>query len=113
MNGLRPEARPVEYTKLDTSQQNAFGQIVDLLAEAIRLLPKGQPRRQPAIGPADWLSADRSARAVFLSGARGTEKTTVLASVILATTSDEGLTGSAVSPKALVRMVEDLRQRLV
>lgn len=32
---LRPEARPVDYSKLDASQQYAFNQLVKMLAGAL------------------------------------------------------------------------------
>jgi hypothetical protein len=84
---LRPEARPSRPDLLDAAQQGAFYRIVDTLLEASDRLRPHQPASRYEARPdtASWLNRDRSSQILFLSGGRGTGKTTVLTSLIAAT----------------------------
>src|SRR5262245_6091115 len=82
---LRPEARPAEWGKLDAGQKKAFQRLVELIAEAIGDLPEKQSRVVPPGDPYTRLSQSKSSRTAFLSGGRGTGKTTVLLSLRRAT----------------------------
>lgn len=77
---LRPEARPVGFDKLDSEQQRAYERILESIIEA---LPPAESSgaQTPRGRQQDRLQEDRSSRLVFLSGARGTGKTTVLLSL--------------------------------
>src|SRR5579863_831255 len=77
---IRPEARPVEWELLDREQQRAFDQLAQMIAESIRMLPAPDERSRSS-KPVSWLNENRSSRTAFLSGARGSGKTTVLASL--------------------------------
>ncbi len=81
-NYLRPEARPADWRSLNDAQQKAFRQVLDMVTEAIQMLPDSKPRRDVRYESTHWLSADRMSRIVFLDGKRGTGKTTVMASLI-------------------------------
>ena len=79
---LRPEARPADWYSLDDAQQNAFRRVVEMVTEAIQMLPDSNPRRDVRHEYTHWLSADRMSRIVFLDGKRGTGKSTVMVSLI-------------------------------
>jgi hypothetical protein len=81
---LRPEARPADWRSLDEAQQKAFRQVVEMVTEAIQMLPDSKPRRDVRHESTHWLSEDRTSRIAFLDGKRGTGKTTVMASLIAA-----------------------------
>ena len=74
---LRPEARPASWKDLDQTQQDGFVKIVKMLGEAIGELDTGHRANQAVA----WLSSNRKSRSVFLSGGRGTGKTTLLTSL--------------------------------
>lgn len=76
---LRPEARSVPWCQLDSAQRDALGRMIALLNAALNDLHAQKGRREP--GPGLVLDSDRSSRNVFLSGERGTGKTTVLLSL--------------------------------
>ncbi len=80
---LRQEARPFHWEDLNQSQKDAFERIVETLEEAIAALD-GRKNLSDRRG-SDWnplsLDPDRFARSAFLSGARGTGKTSVLLSL--------------------------------
>jgi hypothetical protein len=82
---LRPEARPVEYSKLDKSQQKAFDRLVGMLAatmEELRTLEasKRTTAAQALQATPAWLDYRLKSRLAFLYGDRGTGKSTVLLS---------------------------------
>ena len=81
-NYLRPEARPADWRSLNDAQQKAFRQVLEMVTEAIQMLPDSKPRRDVRHESTHWLSEDRTSRIVFLDGKRGTGKTTVMASLI-------------------------------
>ena len=84
---LRPEARPVNYSKLDASQRHAFRRVVGMLAGALQEIGTANERKRTTAGqglrssPA-WLDHDRASRMAFVYGDRGTGKSTVLMSLI-------------------------------
>jgi hypothetical protein len=75
---LRPEARPVAWLWLDESQQAAFKKVASFLADAVERIDRAASMRERTVR---WLS-DRWNQTVFLSGGRGTGKTTVLTSLV-------------------------------
>jgi predicted ATPase len=79
---LRAEARPTDWKQLDDTQRTAFKAVVRMIGEAIDALPLPSAAQPAAPDPMDWLSSSRASRTVFLSGGRGTGKTTLLASLI-------------------------------
>ncbi|MGH9891707.1 MAG: hypothetical protein ACREA0_06940, partial [bacterium] len=83
---LRPEARPVEYSKLDKSQREAFDGLVGMLAatlEELRTLDalKRTTAAQGFRATPAWLDYRLSSRMAFLHGDRGTGKSSVLLSL--------------------------------
>lgn len=110
---IRPEARPLGWSKMDLQQQQAFRRVVEMIEEATRSLPKGDQRSgaSPSLNdPADWISRDRSTKTVFLSGGRGSGKSSVLLSLIEAT-----LLESKVSfpEETLTNTIKQLRKQIV
>jgi hypothetical protein len=87
-NTLRSEARPTDWETLDSGQQRAFGRITEMIMEAIVFLRKWDEiaSEQEPLGLSEWTTEERSSRIAFLSGPRGTGKSTVLASIIKAST---------------------------
>src|SRR5262245_59913107 len=82
---LRPEARAGAWVDLDEVQQRAFKDIVRMIGEAIVDLQSHTLKNDSARDPTAWVSRNRSSRTAFLSGGRGTGKTTLLLSIIEAT----------------------------
>src|SRR5262245_46939814 len=80
---LRPEARPLDWERLDKSQQTAVEQIVHLMDEAVSQIPHDRTKGKESggTGGSFRLDDDRASRIVLLSGERGTGKTTVLLSI--------------------------------
>jgi hypothetical protein len=109
---LRPEARPVEYSKLDESQQKAFDRLVGMLAASMEELRTWDGLKRTTLAaqrlqaPPAWLDDRVKSRIAFLSGDRGTGKTTVLLSLIHACMGAE-------PPHPQVAGLEDLRGRVV
>src|SRR6266542_3016278 len=121
---LRPEARPSHPDRLDAEQRQAFDQVVKHLLEAADRLQLREPasRYEARAEPANWLSRDRSSQLLFLSGGRGTGKTTVLMSLLDATRprTEPAWSGSAAGTRAPAAEQSSgdarlnlLRQRLV
>ena len=84
---LRPEARPVNYSKLDKYQREAFDRLVEMLAGSLPEIEtadahKRTTARQGLRAPPAWLDYDLASRMAFLYGDRGTGKSTVLMSLI-------------------------------
>jgi hypothetical protein len=76
---LRPEARPVGWGSLTTSQKSALNSIVKCLESAIRSLPTAatNPAKLPVPSGRLGLDERRSNNTIMLSGARGTGKTSL------------------------------------
>ena len=74
---LRPEARPANWDELDDSQRDAIARVLRFLRSAIEDLRDLHPPRSRI----PWVDRDRVSRLAFLSGRRGTGKTTVLVSL--------------------------------
>ena len=82
-NVLRQEARPISWDDLDVVQQRAVTFILQLLAGAVEELvePNGETSWSGSRRATQFaLDTTRSNRLAFLSGDRGTGKTTVLLS---------------------------------
>lgn len=119
---LRPEARPVDYSKLDNSQREAFDRLVEMLAGALPGIETTDQRKRTTVGhglraPPAWLDHDLASRMAFLYGDRGTGKSTVLMSLIKLSTSAE-LPGQkeeqgAEMPASIRYRLSVLRERLV
>jgi hypothetical protein len=71
---LRAEACPLKWRDLDDAQRMAFGQVTEALVEAVREMPP------QASSPSRTLGR-RLSRLVFLSGDRGTGKTSLFLSL--------------------------------
>jgi predicted ATPase len=108
---LRPEARPADWRSLDEAQQKAFRQVVERATEAIETIPDPKLRREARLESTHWLSEDRTSRTVFLSGARGTGKTTVMMSLIKASTEESGEAVRKSFPEDLHYGLNLMRQR--
>ncbi len=76
---LRPEARPFRYEGLYTSQREAFEKIIRAMASATKAIDHRGMQVAPTIMPN--IEQDRTNRTVFLSGERGTGKSSVLLTV--------------------------------
>lgn len=80
---LRREAGCFKLDALHEHQKEAAGRLVDILEDAVGdLRASKEPREPPRQGAARWLDLERQSRVVFLSGPRGSGKTTVLLSVV-------------------------------
>ena len=80
---LRPEARPADWESLDEVQQDAFSSVVRTLGEAINnLSDESASYRYGSEKLHSLVSFERASRTLFISGARGTGKTTVLVTLI-------------------------------
>lgn len=117
---LRPEARPLPFNDLTATQQQAFREVVELLCDAVDVLPsegrEAAPRaRQPARRGRPLLDHDRKAQMLFLSGERGTGKSTVLLSLMAAAGADDRDPPSRwdVDDAALGKKVGRLRKQLL
>jgi hypothetical protein len=81
---LRPEARPAKWGELDRVQREAVKRVARMIGEALDELPL-HPQKRSAPDEHSPLPESRSlrtSRIAFLSGERGTGKTTVLESII-------------------------------
>ena len=76
---LRPEARSVPWRQLDGEQRRAVKRMISLLNESVSDLTNAGERG--ASKTEFVLDGDRTSRIAFLSGERGTGKTTVLLSI--------------------------------
>src|SRR5262245_19585149 len=110
---LRPEARTVEWRWLDAAQRELFRQVVKMITEAIDTLPDLSQRRDPRRDVTGWLSRDRASRMVFLSGGRGMGKTTVLLSLIKASTEDTTSTVRETFPEDVHYGINLMRERVI
>lgn len=83
---FRQEAKPLRLAELDPAQNDAARAIVALIASCIRQDDKGNAHETSArrFQLPDGI-ATRKSRVIFLSGARGTGKTTVLMTLLAAT----------------------------
>ena len=112
---IRPEARPIGWSTMDLQQQHVFRRVVEMISEAIRSLPKSDRRSgaSPSLNdPADWISRDRSTKTVFLSGGRGSGKSSVLLSLIEATLLESQVSFPD-SEQSLANAVGQLRKQVV
>lgn len=78
---LRTEARPAPFDRLDHTQRDAYLQILQHISAALPPLESHDRHEDTSSIRLPWLSMDRQSRLVFLSGARGTGKTTLLLSI--------------------------------
>lgn len=106
---VRPEARPLGWASLDEAQKNAFRRLLQLLMECISGLPKSEPCVGNTRGN-PWLDPDKSSRTAFLTGGRGTGKTTVMLTLYNACLDPETLGKAA--PKDITDLVNDVRPRI-
>ncbi|HEV7404599.1 MAG TPA: hypothetical protein VGO11_16785 [Chthoniobacteraceae bacterium] len=80
---LRPEAQAAKWEVLDCTQQEAIDRLSQMIAEAVDALPLASARKRVQEKEGDRpRSTDKKTRNAFLSGDRGTGKTTVLESLI-------------------------------
>ncbi len=91
--GLRPEAQPYEYERLSESQKEAFKRLVLLIGRAVAELDRGdRPQKSQNVMPRSaqtfGLMENNYNRMSFLSGGRGSGKTSVLYSLIKQVSSD-------------------------
>src|SRR5262245_50447122 len=107
---LRVEARPAAWEELDETQKDAFREVVEVVSEAIEQLPRVAPQEN-ARDPFQLLELSKSSRTVFLSGDRGTGKTTVLLSIIKASLRDAPKIDKASAE--LSRRLENMKDRAV
>ena len=110
---IRPEAGALSWDMMDENQQKAFRRIVETIYDAIGSLPEkaAAPRREKLSidTPLGWASGDRSTKTVFLSGGRGSGKSSVLRSLIESTLIDS----TSEFDEGLDRKVSDLRNRVI
>ena len=80
---LRPEARPLTWSRLSSSQREAFTSIAGLIFSAINELPMKQGNYQGESAQSSRMAMDshRSNNVVMLSGKRGTGKTSLFLSI--------------------------------
>jgi|GEM_PF-4649443 len=80
---LRREACPLGYADLDEKQKEGFDRIVAALNEAVELLEPASAKRKPlARSWNPWKpKTDKRSNLLFLSGERGTGKTTLMLSM--------------------------------
>jgi len=82
MSRLRPEARPAVWEELAASQQGAIARVVALIADAVGRLENSKNSDQSHAINTEWVDADRMTRMAFLTGARGSGKSTMLMTLI-------------------------------
>ncbi|MCQ0988814.1 hypothetical protein [Jiella marina] len=75
---LRQEAKPVRYVELGSRQRDAFRRILFMLRESVLQLDGASASAEAM---PSWMVDNRSSRIAFLSGARGTGKTTAMLSL--------------------------------
>ncbi len=79
---LRAEAQPlVQWDAMYATQQQAFRSIVQMLDEAVGKLPPANSNRANSREEDELLLQQRTTQLAFLSGSRGTGKTSVMASL--------------------------------
>lgn len=79
---LRAEAQPlVQWDAMYATQQQAFRSIVQMLDEAVGKLPPADSNRANSREQEELLLLQRTTQLAFLSGSRGTGKTSVMASL--------------------------------
>ncbi len=112
---LRPEGRPLDWSRLFTSQQEAFAQLLAFLVAATNHLDGAPKRDEGDSGTSGiWLDMHRESRVAFLSGARGSGKTTVLLSLMRHhLEAREGVADLGGLPHALRTSLHDLSRRIV
>jgi hypothetical protein len=114
---FRPEARPLRWDRLDRQQQKAVQRILRFLIEATNnLAPPRTGSQQPAEDTATFrpLDSNRSNRAIFINGERGTGKTTVLVSLLNYLHHDAtGSLGDLGIPKEISELFFELRQKTI
>src|SRR3954469_22272866 len=85
MPSLRQEANPKSWRELNQEQQKAFQSIVTMIKEAVDSVPLDAPRSGTEHLEEPWIRFDRKSATAFLSGTRGSGKTTVFTSLVAAT----------------------------
>ena len=108
---LRSEARPARWADLDATQKDAFQTILQLIGEGVDGVSK--PNTEQPEDKVEWLSTNRSSRTVVISGGRGTGKTTLLASLIKATTSNDAFSTGKNLPKGVLKNLTKVRRRII
>lgn len=86
---LRSESWPIQWAKQNHSQQEAFCRLIELLHQHNELIGQSE-KRDLAAGSepyAYWLRDQKYSRLAFLHGTRGTGKSTLLSTLVQATTS--------------------------
>ena len=86
---LRAEARSASWDELDHHQREAFKHIASMLNETLQDLQNTKSQPNASRGSSFKALRDKSSRIAFLSGARGTGKTTLLLSLEEATSNRE------------------------
>jgi hypothetical protein len=118
---LRPEAVPLSYKDLDVSQRRAFNRLVLMLEEATIGRRSNAALAQDELNEARVTTAsaahttgrprvetDRRSRVAFVSGARGTGKTTMLLSLLQAFSDPSQLK----APKDITTKIRDLSHKI-
>ena len=108
---IRPQARPIDWSKLNLSQREAFRRILYMIDEAITTYDsrhdlQGRHLVQP----------NRASNNVFISGSRGTGKTSVLLTLMNLRESETQSESKIQKPKGSDRMkaaMERLKERVV
>ena len=108
---LRTEARPADWKDLDATQKEAFEIIIQMIVEAVDGVD--QTDDVSSEDKVDWLSTNRASRTGVISGGRGTGKTTLLASLIKATKSNDAYTSGQQMPKGVLESLLKVRRRII
>ena len=108
---LRPEANPLDYRQLNSSQSEAFRRIIYMIDEAVRDLGS----QQTPLG--ELVEFGRASRSAFLTGDRGLGKSSVLLSLIRHTIADSDEAtfedAAGVGRPRLIEAVSHLKRRVV
>ncbi len=116
---LRPEARPIRYEHLAASQQDAFDKVLSLIAEAVDALPRLSSRLDDLLkGDLDprlpmWIDDRKINNIAFLSGERGTGKTSLLLTMIEASLDPASWNDDAEVPESTRAFLRRLHEHVV
>ena len=108
---IRPQARPIDWSKLNLSQREAFRRILYTIDEAITTYDS-----RPDLQGRHLVQPNRASNNVFISGSRGTGKTSVLLTLMNLRESETQSESKIQKPKGSDRMkaaMERLKERVV
>ena len=108
---LRPEASPIDWSYLNESQKEAFRRVLYMLDEAAAAVSDNSEKRRS--WASELIQPHRSKLSAFISGARGSGKTSVMLSLMDAITSDKIIPYDGVRTDMFKNALKKARERIV